>query len=73
MGPGWRANATLGRAFRLLLGNIGGATPGEVSKAVMGTPGRYTFCIGENEEQSPWAPLHVDRGLSPEQSAVTLM
>jgi hypothetical protein len=72
-GPGWRANATIGRAFRLLIGNVGGAKPGEVSKSVMGTPGRYTFCIGENEEASPWEPLHVTRGLAPETSAVTLL
>lgn len=72
-GPGWRANATIGRALRLLMANVGGAIPGEVSKAVMGTPGRYTFCIGENEEESPWTPLHVDRGLERGDSAVTLM
>jgi hypothetical protein len=73
MGPGWRANATIGRAVRLVLLNIGGAAPGMVDKAVQGYPGKYTFCFGENEEESPWEPLHVERGLSPHQSAVTVV
>ena len=73
LGPGHRANAALGRALRLLMINLGGTTPGEVSKSVMGQPSRYTFLFGENEEESPWAPLHVDRGLAPDTSAVTLM
>lgn len=72
-GPGWRANATIGRAFRLLVSNVGGATPGLVSKSVMGTPGRYTFCIAENEDASPWEPLHVTRGFAAAESAVTLV
>jgi hypothetical protein len=73
LGPGWQANATIGRAFRLLMINVGGAAPGSVSKSVMGTPGRYTFCIAENEEASPWEPLHVSRGMSERSSAVTMM
>ena len=64
-GPGWRANATIGRAFRLLMINIGGARAGEVSMSTFGHPGRYTYCIGENEEASPWPPFHVDRGFEP--------
>jgi hypothetical protein len=71
-GPGIRSNATIGRALRLLMVNVGGARPGEISMSTFGHPGRYTYCIGENEEVSPWAPLHVDAGLPREASAVTL-
>ena len=71
MGPGWRANATIGRAVRLLLLNIGGAIPGDVDKCTQGFVGKYTLCIGENEEESPWPPLHVERGFKPEDSTVT--
>ncbi len=71
LGPGCRANATIGRALRLCLLNIGGGVPGTVDKAVLGMPGKYTFCLGENEEESPWPPLHVERGFRPEESTVT--
>lgn len=73
MGPGWRANATIGRAVRLVLINIGGGAPGPVDKAVQGYPGKYTFCFGENEEESPWPPLHTERGFRPEDSTVTVV
>jgi hypothetical protein len=73
LGPGWRANASIGRALRLLIGNVGGARPGEVSKSIMGQPGRYTLCIAENEARSPWEPLHVTLGLDGSQSAVTVL
>lgn len=72
-GPGWQANATIGRALRLLLINVGGAIPGVRDMAVMGQPGKYTMCVGENETDSPWEPLHVERGLQPHQSAVTVV
>ena len=62
LGQGWRANATIGRAVRLCLTNIGGAVPGLYDKSTLGQPAKYTFCIGENEEQNPWEPLHVERG-----------
>jgi hypothetical protein len=71
-GPGYRANATIGRALRLLMINIGGVRAGEISMSTFGHPGRYTYCIAEHEEASPWPPLHVARGLAPEASAVTL-
>ncbi len=71
-GPGARANATIGRALRLILMNLGGARPGEISMSTFGHPGRYTYCIAEHEEASPWEPLHVERGLQREDSAVTL-
>ena len=71
-GPGYRANATLGRALRLLMINIGGARPGETSMSTFGHPGRYTYCIAEHEEASPWPPFHTSRGLVAGQSALTL-
>jgi hypothetical protein len=71
-GPGYRANATIGRALRLLMINVGGARPGETSMSTFGHPGRYTYCIAENEEASPWPPYHVERGFSANVSAVTL-
>ncbi len=72
MGHGFRANATIGRALRLMIINIGGAKPHEITKATMGHPAQYTFCVGENEEDSPWEPLHVEKGFRPDQSTVTL-
>jgi hypothetical protein len=71
-GQGRRANATIGRAVKLVLTNIGGAAPGEADKATLGHPGKYTYCIGENEEESPWEPFHVERGLAADESAVTV-
>jgi hypothetical protein len=52
--------------------NIGGAKPGETSMSTFGHPGRYTYCIGEFEEVSPWPALAVERGVEPGRSAVTL-
>jgi hypothetical protein len=72
LGHGFRANATIGRALRLMIINIGGAKPHEITKATLGHPAQYTFCVGENEEESPWEPLHVEKGYRPEQSTVTL-
>jgi hypothetical protein len=72
LGQGWRANSTIGRTIRLLLTNIGGATPGLYDKATLGQPAKYTFCIAENEEENPWGPLHVERGLSRETDAVSV-
>jgi len=70
-GPGNRANATIGRAIRLCLINLAGAS-GPFDKATLGHPGRYSYCIAEDEE-SAWEPLHVQRGLAREQSAVTVV
>lgn len=69
-GSGWRANATIGRALRLIAVNVGGARPGVISMSTMGHPGRYTYCIGENEEENPWEPLHVEHGFAPADSTV---
>jgi hypothetical protein len=72
LGQGWRANATIGRAIRFVMTNIGGAVPGLYDKSTVGQPAKYTFCFGENEEQSPWEPLHVERGLKRELNAVSM-
>jgi hypothetical protein len=71
-GPGWRANATIGRAVRLILRNIGGSIPQVTDMSTHGMPSRYTYCVGEYEEQSPWEPLHVEMGIAPDTSAVTI-
>ncbi len=71
-GQGWRSNATIGRAVRLICTNIGGALPGELDRATFGHSGKFTYCIGEKEEVSPWEPLHVDRGFVTSQSTVTV-
>jgi hypothetical protein len=72
LGPGWRANATIGRAIRLILTNIGGALPGVYSKSTFSSPLRYSYICGENEEENPWTPYHVDQGYGREQSTVTV-
>ncbi len=72
-GQGWRSNATMGRAIRLILTNIGGGTPGIGDRATLGQPGKYSYCIAENEEQSPWDPLHVEKGFAKENSTVTMI
>ena len=71
-GPGWRANATIGRALRLILRNIGGAIPQVTDMSTHGMPCRYTYCIAENEEESPWEPFHVEMGYQPDVSTVTV-
>jgi hypothetical protein len=71
-GQGHRSNATVGRAVRLVILNVGGGTPGVMDRATLGQPGKYTFCIAENSPESPWEPLHVERGLPADASAVTL-
>jgi hypothetical protein len=71
-GPGYRANATIGRALRLIMINLGGTRAGQIAMSTMGHPGRYTYCIGEHEEASPWEPLQVERGFARTESTVTL-
>jgi len=73
LGEGAWANATLGRALRLVLRNVGGALPGELDRATHGQPGRYSFCCAENEVASPWPALHVERGFAPGCSTVTVI
>lgn len=71
-GPGWRANASVGRAINLLLRNVGGAYPGGLDRSTAGQPGKYTFCMAENEAENPWESLHVERGFRADQSTVTV-
>lgn len=73
IGEGAWANATLGRALRLILRNVGGALPGDMDRATQGQPGKFTFCCAENEADSPWTPLHVERGYAPDVSTVTVV
>jgi hypothetical protein len=71
-GQGWRANATIGRAYKLIMWNIGEAKPGLQSKACQSSPAKYSFCVAENEAASPWEPLHVELGFAPGDSTVTV-
>lgn len=72
LGNGARANAAIGRAVRLAMVNIGGATPGGLDKATFGHPGKYTYLFGENEEDSPFPPFHTTRGYAADESTVTV-
>jgi hypothetical protein len=72
LGQGNRANATIGRAVRLAVRNIGGARPGETERSTMGNPMKFTMCFAEWEERSDWTPLHVERGFALEDSVVTV-
>ena len=72
-GPGWRPNAAVGRALRLVLLNVGGAHPGSGDMSTQGAPSKYGFCVAENEEANPWEPLHVERGFAPNQNTVTVV
>jgi hypothetical protein len=71
-GPGSRANATIGRAIRLILMNACAAVPGLFDRSVIGHPGKFSYCIAEADTETHWTPLHVERGFSPSQSAVTV-
>jgi len=72
LGPGNRANAAIGRALRLAIRNLGGLIPGDMDKATLSTPFRYSFCFSENEDLSPWEPRHVELGYDPIASTVTI-
>lgn len=71
LGPGNRANATIGRALRLFIHNLGGGRPGKNIMATQGNVSGYTFCFAENEEASPWEPFHVSQGYQPGDSTIT--
>ncbi|HXH82392.1 MAG TPA: hypothetical protein VNN07_05625 [Candidatus Tectomicrobia bacterium] len=71
-GQGHRANATIGRAVRLVMMNVMNTRPGLLDRATLGTPGKYSFCFAEHDEDLPWEPFHVARGLGRQQSAVTV-
>ncbi len=72
LGQGNRANATIGRALQLVIRNIGGGIPGGIDRAMLGNPGKYTFCFAEREDDSPWESLAVERGFSSDTSTVSL-
>jgi hypothetical protein len=72
LGQGNRANSTIGRAFQLVVRNVGGGRPGEVDRAAHGNPGKLSFCFAEDEEGSPWGPLSADLGVEAGVDAVTL-
>ena len=72
-GPGHRANATIGRAIRLIVMNVLGTRSDDgLDKATLGHPGKYNWCVAENEDSLPWEPLHVSRGQAVNESAVTV-
>jgi hypothetical protein len=71
-GQGCRPNATIGRAVRLTMMNVMQTRPGFLDRATLGNPGKYSFCFAEREDDLPWEPFHVARGLSADRSAVTV-
>lgn len=71
-GPGFRANATIGRALRLILMNVGGAWPGRADMATQGSPAKFSYVIAEREDVTPWEPLHVALGFRAGQGVVTV-
>jgi hypothetical protein len=72
LGPGNRANATIGRALQLIIRNVGGGVPGGIDRATMGSPGKYTYCFAEDESDETWPSLAMDRGYRRSQSVVSL-
>lgn len=72
LGPGNIANSSIGRSIRLCLINIAGAVPGIGDYATLGSPGKYSYCFGENEEENPWNSLHEERGFKKEDNVVTV-
>ena len=72
-GPGFPANATIGRAVRLIQQNLGGAWPAETDRSTQGTPAKFSFCFGENDDGSPWAPYRVRQGYDIDDTTVTVV
>ncbi len=72
LGYGSRPNATIGRAVKLVLRNVGGSRPGDIERSALGAIGKFTTCFAEWEERSPWEPLHVERGFKKDESVVTV-
>jgi hypothetical protein len=73
LGNASRANATIGRTTRLLILNVLNGVPGGLDRSTFGHPGKFTYCVGEDEEDSPWTPLSVERGVPAGESAVTVL
>jgi peroxiredoxin len=72
LGPGWRANMTIGRALRLVISLTGGGFPGRLDRSALANPGKIGVCFAEDEEVSPWEPFHVSRGFPDDRSVVTV-
>lgn len=72
LGQGNRANATIGRAFQLVIRNVGGGRPQEIDRSVFGNPGKYSFCFAEDEDDPEWESYAVENGFSEDQSTVTV-
>lgn len=72
LGQGHRANASIGRTLQLLVRNVGGGRPGEIDRATLGNPGKYTFCFAEDESDPDWPTLAQDQGFDRKKSAVSL-
>ena len=73
LGNSDRATAVIGRALRLALINVLEVRPGGIDRSTIGHPGKFSFCVAEDEEDTTWLPLSVQRGLPPDVSAVTVM
>jgi hypothetical protein len=70
-GPGFRANATIGRALRLMMLNLGGGVPGVTALSGFGGPWRYSYCVAENAAESPWPTYAATRGFKPDDNVVS--
>lgn len=73
LGPGHRGNASIGRALRLCLMNIGGALPGLSDMALLGHPGKFSMCLAESRDDSPWESSATAAGFSSDQTVVTVL
>lgn len=73
LGNSDRATAVIGRAVRLALINILDVRPGEIDRSTLGHPGKFSYCVAEDEEDHPWQPLAEQRGMPPGASSVTVM
>jgi peroxiredoxin len=73
LGPGFRANLTIGRALRLVVALTGGGMPGRLDRSTLGNPGKLGFCLAEDEAGSPWEALHVERGFARGVSVVSVV
>lgn len=72
LGPGTRANATVGRAMRLAMRNVAHAVPGFTDRGAYSHPARYSFCFAEDEALMSWNPLHVERGWNADDDVVSV-
>ncbi|MBT3333932.1 MAG: hypothetical protein HOK21_13395 [Rhodospirillaceae bacterium] len=72
LGPGWRANAAIGRAVRLIMHNLGGGWPAAVAFAGLGQPGRYSLCLAEDEEFNPWESLREELGFAKDDNVLVV-